>query len=157
MVVVNGQMDAEALKDGAEEGSISLDDFQEKLQTFGSQREQIKTLPDAKDIGIIRVDSKRLKEIIAPSPAACLDKIEKLLPQLARQKQKKILDEVNDANNKLGKKPETVQDFVALLNFITELNESKDAMEAEFEVRSDRAEVILSFFEEPNESEDNNG
>jgi dynein heavy chain len=82
---------------------------------------------------MMRVDSKRLKEVIAPSPAVCLEKIEGLLPQLAAQKQRHVLDEVNDANNKLTKKPETVQDFVALLQFIVELNERKEEMEAQFE------------------------
>ncbi len=81
----------------------------------------------------MRVDSRRLKEVIAPSPAVCLEKLEGLLPQLAAQKQRHVLDEVNEANNKLSKKPETVEEFVALLDFIAELNERKDEMEAEFE------------------------
>ena len=133
MVSDNKELNVEELRDGAAEGEVSLDDFEDKLKTFGSQRESIRELPDASDIGIIRVDTTRLKEEIAPSPAACLQKIEELLPQLAAVKQKSILDEVNAANNRLNKKPETVEEFVSLLGFISELNETKDKME---EVRS---------------------
>ncbi len=132
MLFENEQLDLSVLKDGAESGEISLSDFKEKFDSFGSQRENIRLLPDTKDCLIFHVDSREFKECIAPSPASCLDKLENLLPVLATSKQKKILDEVNTANNILLKHPSTVSDFVALLDFIAELNTRKDDMDAEF-------------------------
>ena len=132
MVIENEQVDAAELYEGAEKGEIVLEDFAAKLSTYEGQAVSINSIPDVKECGIIEVNAQRMKEMIAPSPASCLEKIEVLLPQLAVIKQKKLLDEVSHANSKLNHKPEAVSEFVAILDFINECNEKKDQFEADF-------------------------
>ena len=133
MVIENEQLDEKEIWEGAEKGEVVLDDFASKLETYHGQASSITDIPDVKEVGIIEINSQRLKEMIAPSPASCLEKIEAILPQLAIIKQKKLLDEVSAANAKLNAKPEAVSDFVNILDFITECNENKEQIEAEFQ------------------------
>lgn len=133
LVIENEQLDAQELWDGAEKGELVLEDFAQKLDSYGGQAKAIGDILDVKECGIIEVNAERLKEMIAPSPAACLDKLNVLLPQLAIIKQKKLLDEVGIANGKLNHKPEEVSEFVSILDFITECNEKKDQFEADFQ------------------------
>ena len=78
-----------------------------------------------------QVDARRLKRMIEPSPRTCLGKLHRLLPQLAATKQRKILDRVNSANNRLNSKPEDVSQFVSTLEFLADCNEGKDQIETE--------------------------
>lgn len=133
MMLENDQLDAQELWDGAQKGELVLDDFASKLESFGGQAKNIMKINDIQECGIIEVNATRFKEIISPSPAVCLDKLGTLLPQLAIAKQKKLLDEVSSSNTKLNQKPTEVQDFVAILDFIAELNEKKDQFEADFQ------------------------
>jgi len=133
MVIENEQLDANELWESAEKGDLVLDDFAQKLDTYGGQAAGISDILDVKECGIIEVNAERLKEMIAPSPAACLNKLEVLLPQLAIIKQKKLLDEVSNANGKLNHKPEQVAEFIQILDFIAECNERKDEFEADFQ------------------------
>ena len=132
MVLNNEQMNAEELYENAEKGEVVLDDFAGKLETFNGQAHSINEIPDIKEVGIMEVNAQRFKEMIAPSPAACLDKINAMLPQLAILKQQKLLDEVGAANNKLNHKPTEVAEFVSILDFISECNERKDDLEKDF-------------------------
>jgi len=132
MVFENEKLSTEELWEGAEDGDIILDDFKNKLEVYSTQAEDILNLPDTKECGIIEVNAEKLKEMIAPSPAACLQKLEELLPQLALVKQKKLLDEVNEANSKLNSPPVSVAEFVELIDFIAVVEERKDDLEEEF-------------------------
>ena len=133
MVAENDKLDSQELFSGATNNEIQLDDFKEKLQTYNGQTEDILSVPDVKDCGIMMVNVSRFKEMIAPSPAQCLEKLEVLLPQLAIIKQKKLLDEVNHANSRLNSTPETVADFVNLLDFLVECNERSEDLELEYQ------------------------
>lgn len=132
MVFENEKLNSEELWEGAEHGDIVLDDFKNKLEVYSTQAEDILNLPDKKECGIIEVNAEKLKTMIAPSPAACLEKLEALLPQLALIKQKKLLDEVNEANSKLNSPPRSVAEFVELTDFIAVVEERKDDLEDEF-------------------------
>ncbi|KAJ1494152.1 hypothetical protein T484DRAFT_2610554 [Baffinella frigidus] len=132
MVSANQQLDEDELRDKAELGEVVLDDFKDKLEEYNGQVENVGKILDVRDCGIMQVDSRRLKNLIAPSPQACLEKIQVLLPQLAATKQRKVLDEVNAANNRLNAKPETVSQFVAILEFIAECNERKEEIDEAF-------------------------
>jgi len=132
LVIENEQLDPQDMWEDAEKGELVLDDFASKLETYGGQAANIKAIYDVKECGIIEVNAERLKEMIAPSPAACLEKLEVLLPQLAIIKQKKLLDEVSISNSKLNHKPTEVSEFVSILDYIAEINERKDQFEADF-------------------------
>ena len=145
MKLENERLDVAGLRTGAEVGEVTLNDFKEKLDIFGSQKENIRLLPDTKDCLIFHVDCRKFKECIAPSPAACLEKLESLLPDLFSSKLKKISEEVNASNNILGKNPATVSEFVNLLEFIAELNERKDDIDAEFKNLQEHYNLMNQF------------
>ena len=132
MVLENQQLDAQELWDGATNGELLLDDFRMKLEMYGGQAANITRLDDIKECGIIQVRARTFKEMIAPSPAKCLDKLEELLPQLAIVKLKSLLDVVTEANLKLNHPPTNVAEFVYLLDFIDLCNERKDDLEDEY-------------------------
>ena len=130
MMISNASVDADALRVSAESGTMTLEEFREKFILFGDQKRKIGQIASEKDIGIIRVDASVFKSLIAPSPMACLEKIENVLPGLAQRKQKSLLEEVNRANAKMGTKPNTPSEFVEVLLLVDKLIEDKDILQA---------------------------
>ena len=145
MKVENEQLDIGELRSGAEAGNVSLNDFKEKLHLFGSQKDSIRLLPDTKDCLIFHVDCRKFKDCVAPSPAACLERLEGLLPELFSSKLKKMYEEVSAANNKLMNRPTAVSEFVALLDFIADMNSRKDEIDAEFKNLQDHYGLMNQF------------
>lgn len=78
----------------AESKSILLDDFRNLIIKYKEQQQQIGALPGDKDVGIMKVDTRILKDTFAPSPVACMKQLETLLPQLAAKQQRSLLEEV---------------------------------------------------------------
>uniref|UniRef100_A0A7S4P4P5 Dynein heavy chain linker domain-containing protein n=1 Tax=Guillardia theta TaxID=55529 RepID=A0A7S4P4P5_GUITH len=142
MVVENEQLDEEELRQKAEEGEFVLQNFKEKFDLYHSQADNIRNLPDEMDCGIMQVNSKKLKTLLSPSPASCLEKLEDILPQLTVAKQRRLLDEVNIANNNLSRKPTNVASFVSVLDFVSQCNERKDEIDAEFKELQDHYSLM---------------
>ena len=132
MVFENEKLDPRELHEGAESGEIVLDDFKDQLEKFHSQAEEILNLPDVKECGMIEVHVHHLKEMIAPSPASCLETLEDLLPELAIIKQKRLLDQVNETNSRINHAPQAVSEFISLLDFLVECEERKEKLEEDF-------------------------
>eukprot|EP00960_Hanusia_phi_P070417 767305-Hanusia_phi.AAC.13 len=142
MVIENEQLDEEELRQKAEDGEFVLENFKEKFDLYHTQADNISNLPDEMDCGIMQVNSTKLKTLLSPSPASCLEKLEDILPQLTVAKQRRLLDEVNVANNNLSKKATTVASFVSLLDFVSQCNERKDEIDAEFKELQDHYNLM---------------
>ena len=54
-------------------------------------------------LGLIQLNTKKLKDGFLPVPAKCLDDIEQLLPVLGQQKVAVLLEEINLGNAALAK------------------------------------------------------
>ncbi len=131
MVIENRSMDPNELKIKVEQGNLGLDDFKKLLIQYRRQMADVNRLPPYKDCGILRVDTQKLKDMLAPAPFEAKTKIENLLPQLANARQKVVLEHVNAANSKLDKKNTQVADFVGLMMFVDEEAKSKEELEVE--------------------------
>ena len=131
MAIENRKVNADDLKDKFAGGGMELEDFKASLVQFRAEMADVDKLPDWKDCGILRVDTQRLKGMLAPAPAEAKDKVEELLPRLADERQKGTVDHVKAANAKLDKKPASVAEFVALLAFVDEEMQVKEDLEGE--------------------------
>ena len=129
--IENRSVNPDDLKNKFEAGGLGLDDFKAQLVLFRAQMADVDMLPEYRDCGILRVDTQKLKGMLAPGPSEAKRKVEELLPRLANEKQKIAMDHVKAANNKLDKKPATVAQFVALLAFVDEELQTKDELEAD--------------------------
>jgi len=132
MAMQNLEVDSEELKQKYESGEIALNGFKTQLVLYKGQIDDVKKLDDWEDFGILRVDTRKLKDALAPAPAEALSKVESLLPELALEKQKVIMERVGGANARLSKKPASVADFVSLLAFVETEMEAKEELEAQF-------------------------
>jgi len=132
MVDEHEKLDPLELLQGAQQGQITLDDFKEKLVTYSTQSSSIFDVTTLKGCGIFQVNAQKLKEMIAPSPAVCLEKIEVLLPQLAMIRQKNIFDKISTANSQLNHSPDSVPKYISLMEFLVECTATKDKIDKEF-------------------------
>jgi hypothetical protein len=89
--------------------NIPLQFFREAITKYKQQIVQMKQMIISLEVGIIVVDSARLKSVLSPSPKVCLDGIEKLLPELAKIKNEELLSDLNTAMRTLTSTPKTVR------------------------------------------------
>jgi hypothetical protein len=66
-----------------ESGVRTLETFRLDMKRFGAQSEDMESLVQWRDVGVLRVHTSPLKDVFVPSPQRCLDCIATLLPQLA--------------------------------------------------------------------------
>ncbi len=133
IVVENSTLDFDVIRQQAENNQIPLDKLRDDMVSFRQQSESIVSLPDSKDVGVLRIDTTKLKAVFSPSPVECLDEMQTLIPEFAAKKQKALLEEVNAANAKLSKPPATVGDFVDFLSFVASVIERKEELQIQFE------------------------
>lgn len=84
------------------------------------------------EVGIIVIDSAKLKEVLSPSPHICLREIEKLVPELAKIKNEELLSDLNYATRTLTSTPKTVEEFVQYLEFLQTMVDSQDEINTRF-------------------------
>jgi len=145
MVAENDKVDVEELRAGAEDKEITLNDFHDLIVKYGEQSKLIANLPPDKDVGIMRVDTQKLKETFAPSPVACLHQLEVLLPELAAKQQKALLEEVNTGNSRLKRETTSPSDYVDQLSFMDELTEQMDSLQERFDEVSSHYRLMEDF------------
>lgn len=61
-----------------------------------------------KELGIFRVDTDRLQEMVMPSPERCLQGIYDLLPMLAKSKTGALFSELHESHQAIVNRPKTV-------------------------------------------------
>jgi hypothetical protein len=145
MVIANREMTRERLALEVAAGTRSLDDFRKEIRTYNSQSELMSCLTSCRDIGVLRVNSKRLKESLMPSPQACVAAISSLLPQLAVSQYRAFITKIHSANRRLNSMPHTVEEFVDFVKFLGECLERKEAYEEEYLNVATHFEVMDEF------------
>jgi len=60
--------------------------FSELLTRYETQNAQFQALRSSVDLGVLCVDSSRLRDVLIPSPRHCRGELAKLLPAIAKQK-----------------------------------------------------------------------
>ena len=112
----------------AREGNKDLGSFKSDMDMYNMQLRQFGKLPFETLLGILKLDSSKLRDALLPSPAECLGEIQLLLPELGSEKVAVLLKELNNANAELGKERAGVEDFCSYLEFLEKLQGKQDAI-----------------------------
>ena len=96
----------------------------EHISNWSKELEKLRNRP----IGVLEVDSKRLKNELVPLREARLQEIKEYVKDLARERCSKLLDHYKDCLAKLTLKPTHLKDFAAHLTQVATLREDEKGL-----------------------------
>ena len=104
---------------------VSLKELRKLLGHYQAEMEENERLKVAENVGLFRVDSKKVDGVLRPSPSDCLVFLNKLLPDMYNQRSKALAQELSAANDRANARPQSVDEYVYLVSF---LRDAADAM-----------------------------
>ncbi|KAM5227834.1 dynein axonemal heavy chain 6 [Ctenodactylus gundi] len=123
----NESLDLQALK--LQEPDVKF--FSEQLEKYHKQHKDAISLRPTRNVGLLLIDTKQLKEKLIPSPLRCLEVLNGMLPRLSKKKVDAIISEAQDAEYKLEFMPTTTIEYVNSLVFLDEIQERIESLEDE--------------------------
>ncbi|TRY65354.1 hypothetical protein DNTS_005929 [Danionella cerebrum] len=123
----NEELDLEALRDQEHEVTF----FGSSLDKYHRQHKEALAIQQKRPLGILLVDSTRLKLKLIPSPLHCIEVINDILPRMAKKKMDNIITEAQEAQFKLDMVPMVTIEYVNSLNFLEEIQKRIEVLEAE--------------------------
>ncbi|XP_054978204.1 dynein axonemal heavy chain 6 [Sorex araneus] len=123
----NESLDLQALK--LQEPDVKF--FREQLEKYHKQHKDAVALRPTRNVGLLLIDTKQLKEKLIPSPLRCLEVLNLMLPRLSKRKVDSIISEAQDAEYKLEFVPSTTIEYVNSLVFLDEIQERIESLEEE--------------------------
>ncbi|KAJ9454440.1 Dynein-1-beta heavy chain [Diplonema papillatum] len=129
-----------------------LDWFRDERQKYHTQQQDIDRLPAQKDVAIFTTKTDMLKQVLAPSPVRCLEELETLLPQIAKEKNDALFAEITQANTNLEHEPQTVEEFVDFIKFHSSVSARIDDINTEYSVIHDMYLLVMTDLEIRNPS-----
>lgn len=94
----------------------SVEALQNTLALLKWQHSHFQTqLPGVTDIGLLHLDSKKIKQDLAPTPRALQDEVEKLVPRITKDRTILVLDWLTQSIRDLQRPVNDVSDFVIQL------------------------------------------
>ncbi|XP_055256564.1 dynein axonemal heavy chain 6 [Moschus berezovskii] len=123
----NENLDLQALK--LQEPGVKF--FSEQLEKYHRQHKDAVALRPTRNVGLLLIDTKQLKEKLIPSPLRCLEVLNYMLPRLSKKKVDAIISEAQDAEYKLEFVPTTTIEYVNSLVFLDEIQERIESLEDE--------------------------
>ncbi|KAM6202366.1 dynein axonemal heavy chain 6 [Rhynchocyon petersi] len=131
----NESLDLQALK--LEEPDVKF--FSEQLEKYHKQHKDAVALKPTRNVGLLLIDTKLLKEKLIPSPLQCLEVLNVMLPRQSKKKVDAIISEAQDAEYKLEFVPTTTIEYVNSLVFLDEIQERIETLE-------DEANVVVQMY-----------
>uniref|UniRef100_A0A5F8HIF6 Dynein axonemal heavy chain 6 n=1 Tax=Monodelphis domestica TaxID=13616 RepID=A0A5F8HIF6_MONDO len=113
--------------------------FAEQLEKYHREHKEALALRPTRNLGLLLVDTKKMKEKLIPSPVRCLEVINAMLPLQSKKKVDAIISEAQDAEYKLEFVPTATVEFVNSLIFLDDIQER-------IEVLEDEAETIAKMY-----------
>lgn len=123
----NESLDLQALK--LQEPDVQF--FSDQLEKYHRQHKDAVALRPTRNVGLLLIDTKQLKEKLIPSPLRCLEVLNYMLPRLSKKKVDAIISEAQDAEYKLEFVPTTTIEYVNSLVFLDEIQERIESLEDE--------------------------
>ncbi|KAI4587317.1 hypothetical protein MJG53_005104 [Ovis ammon polii x Ovis aries] len=105
--------------------------FSEQLEKYHRQHKDAVALRPTRNVGLLLIDTKQLKEKLIPSPLRCLEVLNYMLPRLSKKKVDAIISEAQDAEYKLEFVPTTTIEYVNSLVFLDEIQERIESLDDE--------------------------
>ncbi|KAL7754337.1 hypothetical protein RI367_000318 [Sorochytrium milnesiophthora] len=124
---------------------LSLPFFEVALHKYSHQREELERLPAESVVANILVDSSTFKQTLLPSPKRCFDEITKLLPELARDKNEALLNEINYSVRVFASTPQSVEAFVDYLQHLDKVKDKMDSYEEAYQTVSKLYRLIEQY------------
>jgi len=106
--------------------------FKDLMAKYDTQIKELSKMAVSANVGIIQVDSSRLKNLFVPSPKARLSEIERLMPAVAREKCRELLEKCRESSTKISQIPATVDEFVEIMSFLNSIHEQSEVDHANF-------------------------
>jgi dynein heavy chain len=97
--------------------------FAQSLQKYHYEEEMVKIIVPKRNLGMLLVDSTEIKSKLVPNPLRCLDVINDILPNIAKNKTDSLIAECQEATFKLESKPQTTIEYVEALTFLEQIQE----------------------------------
>uniref|UniRef100_A0A8D0TJA1 AAA+ ATPase domain-containing protein n=1 Tax=Sus scrofa TaxID=9823 RepID=A0A8D0TJA1_PIG len=123
----NESLDLQALK--LQEPDVKF--FSEQLEKYHREHKEAVALRPTRNVGLLLIDTKQLKEKLIPSPLRCLEVLNYMLPRQSKKKVDAIISEAQDAEYKLEFVPTTTIEYVNNLVFLDEIQERIESLEDE--------------------------
>ncbi|XP_047601385.1 dynein axonemal heavy chain 6 isoform X2 [Lutra lutra] len=123
----NESLDLQGLK--LQEPDVEF--FREQLEKYHRQHKDAVALKPTRNVGLLLIDIKLLKEKLIPSPLRCLEVLNYMLPRQSKKKVDAIISEAQDAEYKLEFVPTTTIEYVNSLVFLDEIQERIESLEDE--------------------------
>ncbi|KAM7079135.1 dynein axonemal heavy chain 6 [Molossus nigricans] len=123
----NESLDLQALK--LQEPDVMF--FSEQLEKYHRQHRDALALRPTRNVGLLLIDTKLLKEKLIPSPLRCLEVLNYMLPRQSKKIVDAIISEAQDAEYKLEFAPTTTIEYVNSLVFLDEIQERIESLEDE--------------------------
>uniref|UniRef100_A0A8C6R3K0 Dynein, axonemal, heavy chain 6 n=1 Tax=Nannospalax galili TaxID=1026970 RepID=A0A8C6R3K0_NANGA len=121
----NESLDLQALK--LQEPDVKF--FSDQLEKYHKQHKDLVALRPTRNVGLLLIDTKKLKEKLIPSPLRCLEVLNVMLPHLSKKKVDAIISEAQDAEYKLEFVPSTTTEYINSLVFLDEIQERIESLE----------------------------
>uniref|UniRef100_A0ACB8ETB5 Dynein heavy chain 6, axonemal n=1 Tax=Sphaerodactylus townsendi TaxID=933632 RepID=A0ACB8ETB5_9SAUR len=134
----NESLDLDALK--KEEPDVKF--FAEQMERYHRQHKEAMAIKQKRNLGLLLIDAKKLKDKLIPSPKRCLEVINEMLPIIAKKKVAAILAEAQDAKFKLEFLPTTTTEYVASLMFLDEIQDRIETLEDDSKVVTKMYQLI---------------
>ena len=104
-----------------------ISELKQMLELISNWNKELEKLRN-KPIGVLEVDSKRLKNELVPLRESRLQEIKEYIKDLAKERCKTLLEHYKDCISKLSQKPQHLKDFAAHLNTVSSLREEEKAL-----------------------------
>ena len=117
----------------------SVAEFTSLIQLYENQLAMFESMVTIANIGIIQVNTQVLKDFMVPVAERCLREVQELMPRVTAEKTKELLEEMTEANARISKIPATVDDFVAIMDFLALMQQNQDETD-------DRHQFISSMY-----------
>ena len=140
MFIENRRVDPHQIK----QDDPPLDWFRDERQKYQLQQQDIEKLPSQQDVSIFTAKTEKLKRVLSPSPVRCLDEVELLLPQIAKEKNDSLMAEVTDANKRLEAEATTVEEFVEFIRFHTQMTTRIDQVNQQYDAIQEMYLLIMT-------------
>ncbi|GAB1605440.1 dynein axonemal heavy chain 6 isoform X2 [Argonauta hians] len=111
--------------------TLDVQFFSESLKHYHMQHKLAVNIQEQCQLGLLLIDATKMKKLFIPSPLRCLNILNEILPNLARDKVETLLQELQDGQFRLEFRPSSTEEFVKSLKFLAKIEERIDPLDDE--------------------------
>ena len=96
------------------------------IEKYNNQAGVFTKLPEIVEIEIFRLDLRAIKDKLMPSPLSCIEKLQKILPDLALERGSLLLNELMAINKHLFMVPSNIHEYISHIEKVKQVEEKSD-------------------------------